>query len=243
MLRTLKLSTLALLFGCASNNTPASAPAPAEAAEMEPLHSVMQQHFVHLDDLQKAVIAGDLTLAKQSARWVMDHHVEVRNEGWRPHLAKLEKAAAHVTQAPDLMQASVGAARVAGACGSCHEAHGIQMHFGAVPAAEGEDTRAHMKRHQWAADRLWDAVVGNSDPVWDEATTALADAPLHLADGREGPTDLALEMINEAAEVVHRVGEQGAQTKGRDARVEALGEFLSTCAACHSQLGIDPEAQ
>lgn len=230
-----------LLASCASN-PPAKTETAAKEAPMEPLHVVMQDHFVHLDDMQKAVIGGDLQQAKLSAQWVMDNHVETRNEGWKPHLAKLEAAATVVTGAPDLAQAALGAAQVAGACGSCHEAHGINLELGAPPVAEGDDTKAHMKRHQWAADRLWDAVVGNSDQVWNDASTALADAPVHLADGREGPSDMELELVNTAAEVLHKVGKEGPETKGRPARVKALGEFLSTCAACHAQLGIDPNA-
>ncbi len=221
----------------------ATPPAPTASPEGPALHETMQEHFVYLDDLEKAVIGGDLEQAKLSAQWVMDHHVEAKNPSWAPHLARLEAAAGVVVAAPDVAQAAVGAAKIAGACGTCHEAHGIDLSFGAPPVATGDDTRAHMKRHQWAADRLWDAVVGNSDAAWNEAAAALADAPLHLDDGEDleakaPSTDASLEVVQEAAEVVHRVGREGVAAKTREDRVRALGDFLSTCSACHVPLGV-----
>lgn len=237
-MRTHALMTM-LLFGCAT--PPAN---PGGATDGPALHETMQEHFVYLDDLEKAVIAGDLDQAKLSAQWVMDNHVEAKNPSWAPHLARLEAAAGVVVSAPDVAQASVGAAKIAGACGTCHEAHGIDLSFGAPPIESGDDTKAHMKRHQWAADRLWDAVVGNSDAAWNEAAAALVDAPLHLDAGddleaKAPSTGASLEVVNEAAATVHRVGQEGASAKTREDRVRLLGDFLSTCSACHVPLGVE----
>lgn len=81
-----------------------------------------------------------------------------------------------------------------------------------------------MARHAWAADRLWEAVVGSDGVRWTAGLAVLAEAPLP-SDGSRPAEDLQ-------AYARHQLDLRGA-TPIED-RASAYGEMLVLCARCHA---------
>jgi hypothetical protein len=82
-----------------------------------------------------------------------------------------------------------------------------------------------MARHRWAADRLWEGVIGNSDVAWHAGLDVLAAAPLDEPANRAG----LARQLQRQAENARRPG-PGTLT----ARAAVYGEILTTCASCHT---------
>ena len=83
-----------------------------------------------------------------------------------------------------------------------------------------------MVRHLWAADRMWEGLVGPSDDAWLAGSSALAGS-LSLPSGNvRGPEEL-LRQVGALA------GEAETAT-GQEARAEIYGRLLGTCSQCHA---------
>jgi hypothetical protein len=96
-------------------------------------------------------------------------------------------------------------------------------------AACAPTIEARMARHRWAADRMWEGIVGGSDEPWQAGLDVVAAAPL---DGSElGPA---------RAPFGRKLQQLAQQARGRRSgeappdRATAYGEILSTCAGCHA---------
>ncbi len=191
----------------------------------------MEVHFVTANDMQRAIMHGDLEAAKSHARWIVENtvndHLPVR---WRPNVPPITKAARGVMNAPDLVSAAASAGEMAAACGHCHRQMGMPLTFAAKDAPPGPwDQRSHMKRHQWAADRLWEGLVGPSDESWRRGAKALLETPLlRDADRVSGPNDKQA-----LADRVHALGSSAISTTDPAQRAGLYGELLGTCATCH----------
>lgn len=93
-----------------------------------------------------------------------------------------------------------------------------------------------MQRHQWAADRLWEGLIGPSDAAWSRGIRMLAEAPLH---GTEPSWDTASDG-DELARRVHELGSEAASALLPHARATVYGEMLGLCADCHTRTGGGP---
>ena len=100
---------------------------------------------------------------------------------------------------------------------------------------------ASMRRHQWAMDRLWDALVVPSDDAWNAGALALAEAP--LVPEQLTPSKSPAPRVAELAQTVHDLGLKAASADRGDARAEVYGELLATCAECHKWLGGGPNTR
>jgi hypothetical protein len=85
-----------------------------------------------------------------------------------------------------------------------------------------------MLRHRWAADRLWEGIIGGNDEPWRAGLDVLAAPPLEWAKFAPGRT--------EHANKLRRLAENARRNKAADlaGRATAYGEMLATCAACHT---------
>ena len=82
-----------------------------------------------------------------------------------------------------------------------------------------------MTRHRWAADRLWEAVVGDSDDAWRQGLDVLAATPLQL-DAARAPI----------ARELQRMATTALKTQHPSAnRAGVYGEILVLCASCHTK--------
>ena len=111
----------------------------------------------------------------------------------------------------------------------CHQELGVSPSF-ATHATAPKDLAtvpARMLRHQWAAARLWEGIIGASEESWRGGLDVLAAAP--LGEDQIGPRrDLAKKLQQLAIEARRKKG-------GPDERT--YGDILGTCAACHVAVG------
>ncbi|HJL41256.1 MAG TPA: hypothetical protein RMG48_08115 [Myxococcales bacterium LLY-WYZ-16_1] len=217
----------------------ASAPStqPAETAKSEPaveegsLHSHMQEHFVRVDQVQKAVVDGDLEEARRHAKWLAEHEPHSGlPEGWPAHLQDMQEEARAVLSGDGVGPMASATARLAGTCGSCHAAVGARVRLGAP-----KRPKAAIELHAWAADRLWDGVVSRSDGLWDAGVDALAASGVRPESDRVA-SKADLKQALQAFEPLPGRAQKAERPKDR---VEVLGAYLGTCVACHGALKRD----
>lgn len=198
----------------------------------------MQDHFGKAAEIKAALIAGDLEKARKSAKWMAEHQAEVEHpEAWTPHVAAMRDAAQAIAGAEDLATATQSFVNLARACAQCHtELGGPKVDVGEPPTVDASGTvAAHMARHQWALDAMWQGLIGPSKQAWIIGAEVLAEAPL-------APEQLAPDQSvpKETADLAARV-----HTLGNEARNVAdvsmipgqiYGELLTTCETCHAAL-------
>ena len=207
---------------------------PSEATPTLPVH--MQDHFTQAAKARDAIIAGDLTAMREPAKWLAEHEVsDTLPENWKPHVEDMQNAGELALQAETLDAAAIAISHMAQACGECHQALGGPKFTGQSPAGEESSTVADMQRHRWAAERMWEGLIGPSQVAWDAGVAALVDAPLHP----EAMGEKALpEEVQALAKQAHEAAKQGQTAQGLEAQATQYAEFLSTCAGCHSALGV-----
>ena len=219
-------SALTVILGCARQ---------AERAPLREETVHMYGHFGHASEVQNAMIQGDLDAVRAPAQWLAEHDaMDGLPKGSDAYLGQLRQAAAQAVDAPDLPTAAKATAAIARACGACHGRYDVGPRFtpGAGPPAEGASVSAHMIRHVWAADRMWEGLIGPSEASWAAGARGLSEAPLEPQE----VTDDA-ERVPAASELAHSVHDLGARaqrTTGGAARAEIYGELLTSCSSCHS---------
>lgn len=97
----------------------------------------------------------------------------------------------------------------------------------AHPAGDG--IQPEMARHQWAAGKMWLALVEPNEQAWDEAVWGLAQAPLVPVDGPSPMPPLATELELR----VHELATDGQLAEDAETQATRYGEILVTCATCH----------
>lgn len=198
----------------------------------------MKDHFTQALRARDALVRSDLAAMKQPAAWLADHRLaDTLPEAWRSHVADMQNAAKLAQQANDVAVAADAVGAMGAACGNCHIALGATVQF-AGQSPEGKETSVadRMMRHRWAEARMWEGLVGPSDVAWNAGVAALQDAPLHpdmLASDRSPPQEVA-----DLAERVHTLGARGKLMTGSETRARLYGEYLASCGACHSKLGV-----
>jgi hypothetical protein len=212
---------------------PATKPTITEQPAKPELAMAMTEHFVHASALEQSVIDGDLETAKVHAGWlVTDLPVEALPNTWQPSLERMQAAAREVGKAEDLAAAAAATGKVIEACGACHAAVAAGPKFGPVPPLpEGESGPARMQRHQWAAERMREGMIGPSDERWQLGASAVSVAPPEpcpIENAEVLPND-----VLQLREKIYEIGARAAATKTAEERVTIYGEYLSTCAGCH----------
>ena len=188
--------------------------------------------------IQTAVVLGDLERARKAASWLMDREdkmlVQAGSNGYEKEMLGY---AALIATAEDLKTVATQAGRLAATCGSCHQAlnEGPRFVVG-TDAPGGETQEAQMIRHLWAADRMWEGLVGPSDDAWTAGALALAETAPSLAEAIPAYTRLKesrtiLRHVNEVANQAMTVG-------GLSERAEVYGRMLDTCMRCHAEVGL-----
>ena len=211
---------------------PVASPATPERARFDRPAMVrfhMQRNFDDLRMIERRLIAGQLdeavTLAHLLARPASDPGVAA----WGPEVRQVADAANALAAAPSLDEACRRAPRVSAACAGCHLRTGAAPVFLPPPPAPlDRPTRdARMARHLWATDRLWEAMVGGSDPAWRAGLAVLAATPLPFAE--RDPSRFARRLQDLARD------ELSPATAAAD-RAAAYGELLVTCTGCHARV-------
>ena len=133
--------------------------------------------------------------------------------------------------------AARGAAEVAGTCGTCHQANGVELPSaipGPTPGSATNDLQAHMEGLSRITRRLWAGLVVPDEGDWQTGAADLI-AVGGLPGGLEGMVPTA--DVELAAQRLTRLAEEAASAHEYRYRVRALGEIWGTCAECHVSLG------
>jgi hypothetical protein len=225
--------------GAGSAHTPADASVIVNPADAATLQQHMREHFATASELQRAIARGHLDAAKQDARWIVEHEEAPQLAEWTPFVDEMKKAAREVVAAPDLPSAAAVASRLGRACSRCHEKTRAVVAFAwEEPPADSPSLQAQMRRHQWAAARLWQGLVGPSDDIWREGAQVLASTQLDTfaATGSNAPRG----DVSALAKRVRELAATASKTEDHDARATTYGELLSTCAGCHALVRPSP---
>lgn len=191
----------------------------------------MRAHLAAAEALQAAIADGRLIDAREQAAWLVGHPMDAP-PSWTPYIDQMRFAAMRIEHARDVADAASQIGHLGRACSSCHEAHGARPAFAYEPPPEDDATLdAQMARHQWAAARLWEGLVGPADQLWAEGAHVLATARLDIArSAHEKPNADVIEL----AERLRDQAREAVTLTQRDARAEWFGAMMGTCASCHS---------
>jgi cytochrome c553 len=223
-----------VIVGSALLGTLAWSCTPRAGPEVEPRMIV---HYENVGRLYREAAAGRLDGVRTEANELLARESgaglpqDVEN-----HLEELRIYAGLAARAPDVSSASSAVARVAAACGSCHKAmkRGPRYAVVAGPPDGATPLATRMIRHRWAADRLWDGLVGPSDASWSAGASALRDAPLFTDELTHEVEQY--EAVTKLAWTVHELGARANSAREQSVRAALYGELLGTCASCHSLL-------
>ena len=204
-------------------------PHPLDGDAMMRLH--MHASFDLIRAIERLLISGKLDDAKRFAATISEPADAPAHGPWASQVILVRDRAAAITRATTVAQACQLEAKLAAACGSCHVETAVVPRFRVYPPAPPDlpAIGARMARHRWAADRLWEGIVGGADEPWRAGLEVLAAAPLEWGDGIAARAQLARQLQHDAAAARARV-----PVESLDARASAYGAMLSTCAACHT---------
>ena len=207
---------------------------PPEAEVVKHMHD----HLAQVDDVQQAVVRGDLEAARTAAKHFADHQVlEGMPSTVKPAVADMLQAAQVVSTAENMATAGEGTAAMVSACGSCHRSMAAAPNFPAPPAppAPGSPTAARMLEHQHAVDMLYHGLIAPSDDLWARGAKALKASPLK-ADAFPLDANLAREALDAQAKA-HEAAEKAIDAKTPWQRADVYGELIGECASCHALSG------
>jgi len=191
----------------------------------------MQEHFTQAGLVHAAVVGGDLATVAAPARWIAEHDPVEAPASWDPYISTMRREASVLVTASDIEAAAASAANLIRTCGDCHGSLSAGVTFTASPGPIPEPGAVpHMRRHNWAAERMWEGLARPSVEAWNQGAAALEEAPLTAEELNAEPDVAAL------AQHVHDLGREAAATVSWRARTEVYGRFIATCAACHQQL-------
>lgn len=182
-------------------------------------------------------------------------HVPFPEQG-KEHARITKELAEQVRDGSDLEEACMAFARLSYTCGQCHHALDRGPPIKLDPAPDGEDLTTHMRRHYWAVERMWEALLSDSPKTFQRAARRLVEAPLQGrtkpdAETPRGTTRLAYEVHDLAfaaavegspakGDYVLAAGEpREAKPTTRD-QAEIFGQLLSACSQCHTLVDVMP---
>ncbi len=190
----------------------------------------MHESFDLLRSIERLLIRGHLEEAKRFAETIAGAPDERGLGPWVVQATLVRARAATLGRARTLDDACRLEASLAAACASCHVDAGVAIEFRASPPPppDGPSVMARMQRHRWAADRLWEAIVGGVEQPWRAGLDVLAAAPLDWKELAADRAPFGLELRRLAQQALRRELDTPAD------RATAYGEILVACAGCHT---------
>jgi len=197
----------------------------------------MHKHYDAVKAIQAAVISGALDDTREPAQWLVQHEMPGSlPSGGEAYVQAMRTAANAVLDAEDIAAAATATSQLGLACGSCHMANdaALEFEYADRPSEDGEIS-PHMQRHQWAADRMWEGLIGPSDYAWNSGGNLLFESPLRDID-HDGE-DAEWQGMERR---IHQLAANATMARGVEKQAEIYAEFLANCAACHQQLDKGP---
>jgi cytochrome c553 len=185
--------------------------------------------------IQQAIIAGSLEGTREAATSLRDSAdpAGIPAEG-ADYLAAVRDAANGVLEADSLEAAAEAASNMGLACGSCHMAVGVTVEFDDVAMpSDKEKTGPHMERHQWAADRMWEGLIGPSKMAWSRGANLLFESPVKPNElSKHGGGEAAVGMSRR----IHQLAANATAVSTPEEQAEIYAEFIANCGSCHNEL-------
>lgn len=203
---------------------------------------LMRSHFEKALEARSALIADDMETARAAMAWLATNETghDALPEALRPHLAAMRASAGTFAAATTFSEAGESFAGMLTHCGDCHvEAH-AGPHFVDVPAPQGTGLQDRMRKHAWAADRMWEGLILRDQPRYDEAARSLADVVVRA---EELPNTHEPARVQAVADNVRALATAGLEATDWPGRAQAYGKFLATCATCHRMMGVGAVVQ
>lgn len=228
------LAAVFAIAGCVSADNEPEAPTESYAEHMH-------GHLDEISAVKAAVIAGDLQASREPATWLAEHEEPAgMPDAWASYVNDMRDQARIAAAADDLNAVAGAVSEIARSCGNCHEATGFSVAFGfdQRPPAEQQNLMTQMQRHLWAADRMWEGLIGPSDKAWEWGTEMLSEVNLTSELVTDSPAKEA--QVADLVEQIREVGIEGSNAASGASRSAMYGEFLSLCANCHSLTGGGP---
>ncbi len=206
---------------------PAKPPGPADRVDLQRLH--MHENFDLLRAIERLLIVGKLDEAKRFAAAISEAPDSPAHGPWATHVVTVRDRAAALSRATTVEQACRLEASLAGACAGCHVEAGVAPEFRVFPVPPDKTTiEARMLRHRWAADRLWEGIVGGADEPWRAGLDVLAAKPLDWGPASSDRSVHARTLQGLALEARRQ------RTPSIEGRTTTYGEMLVACASCHT---------
>ena len=198
----------------------------------------MHRNLSKTVDIQTAVVQGDLERARKSASWLLEREkAMIVPPAGADHQRAMLSAASGIREAQDLKTMATLTGQLAGGCGSCHQAvkSGPRFVLGNT-APNGSSREAQMIRHLWAADRMWEGLVGPSEEAWKAGAEAMAKTQPALATAYRASTSATTSrgFLGE----VNRLASEALAATTLAERADVYGRLLNTCNRCHAPVGI-----
>lgn len=213
-----------------TRNRPAEVP-----TNLSPLH--MANVVDAANAARLAVIAGDAPTAQAQLGWLSDAGFAPRDvpAGLRSHAERLVSDAQAGAATGELGALARAVANVGRACGACHTEAGVGPEFAKAVVPAGNDVRAHMARHQWGSDSLWEGLVTPHEGLWAAGANAFYDVPV---DPEVDPRIPAA--FTPLTERIHDIGTRCSAVFAPADRAARYAELIETCGECHRALGGPP---
>lgn len=208
------------------------------SADTETARHMGAQHDA-MKAIQAAIIAGSLDAARDPANRLLEQDASVAGEAANADYVEAVRLAASEVLAADTLESAAEAASQLGlACGACHTANSATVEFAEVRRpSDKEKERPHMQRHQWAADRMWEGLIGPDGTAFSRGANLLFESPVKpevLA--KHGGDEVVVGMSRR----VHQLAANATTVREPGERAEIFAEFIANCGACHAELAKGP---
>ena len=207
--------------------------APAEPVSSEPSPSALIVHMhaqlATVDAMRDAVIVGDRAHALElAARLRQQINALESDDDEETHLTAVSREAV-IDPASPLPDIAVTVARLAAACGACHSAAGVAPSFDDVDVPPLDDRlESAMAVHKWAAERMWEGLIGPNDERWRRGTATFVALPRCDALYPNGPAERRALCLDAT-----RLIQRSHIRESAPSRTALYGRLLATCAHCH----------
>lgn len=209
---------------------------PVTPSDVKTISRGMHEFFEQTMRARDAIINGDVASAKKALEMLAAQELGTTTLSleWSTQLERWRAVARLGGHSKSLEEAAASVSKLGAQCGQCHQALRKGPEFD--PSGWVEDTddlQAHMFLLTWASDRMWEGLTEPWDRAWRVGAETLVEAPIKLSALKKklGPK---LSNAPDYARDLQRIGEMALSQKDAEARAEAFGQVLLTCASCHS---------
>ncbi len=189
----------------------------------------MHENFGLVRAIERLLLRGKLEETRSLARSLAIAPDEPGLAAWAKQTMRVRERAAELANAKTLDAGFVAESKLAIECANCHVATAATPAFGspAEPPPDQDTVTARMARHLWAADRLWEGMIGPADDSWQAGLSILAQPPLAATEMSDARGRFARQLQRLAATA-------RKSTSTDKERSATYAQLLTQCAACHT---------